>query len=115
MALGRHQRTFVEIETLGSMVTDDTIKTLSDTPGRPDLKVKRLREDGSKESYSEADLLETRTYCWASSLEVSCRKLLIESLLTPECVHWNSLPKRLMDLLGKDTSPSASYSSTTRL
>ena len=79
-----------------------------------DEQVKRLREDGSKEAYSEADLLETRTYCGASSLEVSCRRLLIESLLTPECVHWNSLPKRLMDLLGKDTSPFASFSTTTR-
>ena len=65
--------------------------------------VRRLREEGSPEAYSEADLLEDRTYCGASKLEVSCRRLLINCLLTPEFVHWNSLPKRLTDLLGDRT------------
>jgi len=68
-----------------------------------DEQVRRLQLDGSPEAYSEADLLATRTYCGASKLEVSCRRLLISCLLTPESVHWNSLPKRVTDLLGKVT------------
>ena len=79
-----------------------------------DEQVRRLLEDGSPEATSEADLLATRTFCGGSRLEVSCRRLLISCLLTPESVHWNSLPKRLMDLLGEGTYAFASSSTTNR-
>jgi hypothetical protein len=78
-----------------------------------DEQVRRLREEGSgPAAEGEADLLATRTFCGSSATEVSCRRLLMTCLLTPESVHWNSLPKRLMDLLGRDTSVSASSSAT---
>jgi hypothetical protein len=79
-----------------------------------DEQVRRLREDGTPEASSEAELLATRTFCGASKLEASCRRLLMACLLTPESVHWNSLPKRLMEVLGEDTSASASSSDTSR-